>query len=66
MILTNKTSTTTTQAEVVSGRNLIVKAPPKAPITMVPSRPRLITPLRSANIPPNATRAKTEANTKVY
>ena len=42
-------------------RYFIVSAPPRAPMTMIPSRPRLITPECSEKQPPRATRIRTEA-----
>ena len=39
----------------------MVNAPPRAPMTMIPSRPKLITPERSEKQPPNATSINTEA-----
>ena len=46
---------------VVAGNKTIVIAPPIAPKTMIPSRPILITPERSENMPPRATKVKTAA-----
>ena len=50
----------------VSGRNFIASAPPSAPMTMMPSRPMLITPECSEKQPPSATRTRTEAKISVY
>ncbi len=49
-----------------TGKNFITSAPPRAPITMMPSKPILITPLRSEKHPPRATSISTEANRRVY
>ena len=48
--------------------NLIgcISAPPSAPMTIIPSRPRLMTPECSEMQPPRATRMRTDANIKVY
>ena len=60
------TSTIITMALVPSGRNFIISAPPSAPMTMMPSRPMLITPECSEKQPPKATRISTEAKSSVY
>ena len=52
--------------DAVSGRRTITIAPAIAPNTMIPSRPRLMIPLRSENIPPNATRISTAEKIRVY
>ena len=49
-----------------AGRRTITMAPAIAPNTMIPSRPRLMIPLRSENIPPRATRIKTAEKISVY
>jgi hypothetical protein len=49
-----------------AGINFIARAPPSAPITIIPSRPILITPLCSEKQPPRATRARTDAKINVY
>ena len=43
------------------GMYFITSAPPSAPATMIPSRPRLMIPLRSEKHPPSATSNKTDA-----
>ena len=45
---------------------LITSAPPSAPMTIIPSRPRLITPECSEIHPPRATSISTEAKISVY
>ncbi len=55
-----------TGAAIPAGRYFIINAPPKAPITMIPSKPMLITPLCSEKHPPSATSTRTEANINVY
>ena len=44
----------------------MASAPPSAPMIMMPSRPRLITPECSEMQPPSATRIRTEAKISVY
>ena len=53
-------------AEASAGRYFIISAPPSAPMTIMPSRPRLMTPECSEIQPPSATRMRTDANIKVY
>ena len=53
-------------AGVEAGRNRMTSAPPSAPMIMMPSRPRLITPECSEKHPPSATRIRTEAKIRVY
>ena len=60
------TSRTITKAEVPAGRYFMTRAPPRAPMTMMPSRPRLITPECSEKQPPSATSIRTDANSSVY
>ena len=57
---------TMTGAPTETGMNFSTRAPPRAPMTMMPSRPMLITPLRSAKQPPKATSIRTDAKIKVY
>ena len=61
--ITNRIMTT---AAVPAGRYFIVSAPPKAPTTIIPSKPILMTPLCSEKQPPSATSVKTEAKINVY
>ena len=49
-----------------AGANFIIRAPPRAPMTMMPSRPMLMTPECSEKQPPKATRMRTEAKIMVY
>ena len=65
-ILASITSKIIRIAGVSGERNLSIRAPPRAPITMIPSSPMLMTPLCSEKHPPRATRIKTEANINVY
>ena len=58
---TNIVSITIRAGAVPSGSKTIVNVPPIAPKTIIPSRPMLITPERSENIPPSATRMRTAA-----
>ena len=60
------TSRTMTKAEVLAGRYFMTSAPPRAPMTMMPSSPRLITPECSEKHPPSATSIRTDANNRVY
>ena len=61
------TTSTIMRNELVSAlRYFIISAPPRAPMTMMPSRPMLITPLCSAKQPPKATRISTDAKIRVY
>ena len=53
-------------AEVSGGRYFIVSAPPRAPKTMMPSRPMLITPECSEKQPPRATNSSTDAKMSMY
>ena len=64
--LAKMTRTIITTAGEDAGRYFIINAPPSAPITMMPSKPMLITPLCSEKQPPSATKIKTEAKIKVY
>ncbi|SCI63905.1 Uncharacterised protein [uncultured Blautia sp.] len=65
-ILASTVNSTTTKAEVPAGRNFIISAPPRAPMTMMPSRPMLMTPECSEKQPPSATSSRTEAKISVY
>ena len=65
-ILASITSRMITTAGRSGERKRSISAPPRAPITMIPSSPILITPLCSEKHPPSATRIKTEANINVY
>ena len=47
-------------------RLLMTRAPPRAPMTMMPSRPRLMTPECSEMQPPRATNVRTEEKMRVY
>ena len=47
-------------------RLLMTRAPPRAPMTMMPSRPRLMTPECSEIQPPRATSVSTEEKIRVY
>ena len=58
---TTRVRITISPGGVVAGNKTIVIAPPIAPKTMIPSRPILITPERSENMPPRATKVKTAA-----
>ena len=49
-----------------TGINFIARAPPRAPMTMMPSRPMFTMPERSAKQPPRATSSRTEAKIRVY
>ena len=60
------TSRIMTRAGVPAGRNFIISAPPRAPMTMMPSRPMLMTPLCSEKHPPSATSTRTDAKIRVY
>ena len=57
---------TITGAPMVTGINFMTSAPPRAPIHIMPSRPMLITPDRSAKQPPSATSSRTDAKIRVY
>ena len=64
--LASTTSKITSGAAIPAGIYFIISAPPKAPITIIPSNPILITPLCSEKHPPSATSTRTEANINVY
>ena len=49
-----------------AARLLMTSAPPRAPMTMMPSRPRLMTPECSEMQPPRATNVNTEEKMSVY
>ena len=53
-------------AGMLRGRNFMARAPPSDPMTMIPSRPRLMTPECSEKQPPRATRMRIDANINVY
>ena len=55
-----------TGAPTETGMNFIASAPPRAPMTIMPSRPMLMMPERSAKQPPRATSIRTEAKISVY
>ena len=63
--LTNITIKQAKKFGIELGITLEIKAPVKAPIVIHPSRPKLITPLLSENIPPYATKVKIDAYIKV-
>jgi len=60
------TSIITRGAAIPAATYFIIRAPPSAPITMMPSRPILMTPLCSEKHPPSATSTRTDANISVY
>ena len=59
--LASSVSIITARAGEPAGSKCRTNAPPRAPATMTPSSPRFMTPECSENMPPRATRIKTEA-----
>ena len=65
-IALSSTTSTSSAPDITPVSARIASAPPSAPMTMMPSSPRLMTPECSEKQPPSATRMRTEAKISVY